>query len=73
MPSGVAEVGGDFRFGDLVDIRDLKGKSLGRGLINYDAAQMRQIAGKQTSEISAILGGKEFDEVIHRNNLALID
>ncbi|MBT3352884.1 MAG: glutamate 5-kinase [Nitrospinaceae bacterium] len=73
LPSGVAEVGGDFRFGDLVDIRDLKGKSLGRGLINYDAAQMRQIAGKQTSEISAILGGKEFDEVIHRNNLALID
>ena len=44
-----------------------------KGLINNAAGEVRKIAGCHTREIEAILGSKEYDEVIHRNNLALVE
>jgi glutamate 5-kinase len=38
-------------------------------LSNYSSDQIRRIMGKKTSEIASLLGGKIFDEVLHRNNL----
>jgi glutamate 5-kinase len=72
LPIGVTEASGDFRFGDMVEIRDPRGNTIGKGLVNYSAAQVVRIAGKQTREIEAILGSKDYDEIIHRNNLALL-
>ena len=72
LPIGVTEASGDFRFGDMVEIRDPLGNTIGKGLVNYNAAQVVRIAGKQTREIEAILGSKDYDEIIHRNNLALL-
>ncbi|MDA0999584.1 MAG: glutamate 5-kinase [bacterium] len=71
LPRGVTGVGGDFRFGDPVEIRDSNGKALAQGLANYAADEVSQIAGKHSSEIAAILGGKDYDEIIHRNNLVI--
>ncbi len=71
LPSGVVAAGGDFRFGDLVEIRDSRGRALGRGLVNYSAGEVARIAGRHTREIADILGSKDFDEIIHRNNLVL--
>ena len=73
LPSGVVGAEGDFRFGDLVELRNSEGVALGRGLINYSAVQVNLIAGKQTREIAGILGSKDYDEIIHRNNLALAE
>lgn len=73
LPSGVTDVGGEFRFGDIVELIDPNGDLVGQGLVNYSAAEIRQIAGRQTCEIEVILGSKDYDEIIHRNNLALID
>jgi len=73
LPIGVTEASGDFRFGDIVEIRNPWGKTIGRGLVNYSAAQVKKIAGKQTHEIVAILGSKDYDEIVHRNNLALLN
>ena len=56
----------------MVEIRDPLGNTIGKGLVNYNAAQVVRIAGKQTREIEAILGSKDYDEIIHRNNLALL-
>ncbi len=73
LPSGVTEVGGEFRFGDIVELRGPMGNILGQGLVNYGAGEVRQIAGRHTREIKAILGSKDYDEIVHRNNLALMD
>jgi len=45
---------------------------IAKGLVNYRAEDVRRILGKKTSEIAATLGQKEFDEIIHRDNLVLL-
>jgi glutamate 5-kinase len=42
------------------------------GLSNYSAADMERIKGRKTHEIAAILGDKDSDEVIHRDNLVVM-
>lgn len=73
LPSGVVSIGGNFRFGDVVEIQDTQGVAFGRGLANYSSEDAARIAGKQTGEIASILGSKDYDEIIHRNNFVLIE
>ncbi len=73
LPSGVVSVGGNFRFGDVVEILNTQGVAFGRGLANYSCDDAARIAGKQTREIASILGSKDYDEIIHRNNFVLIE
>ena len=72
LPSGVLDVNGKFQFGDLVELRGPRGAVLGRGLVNYSAKEIQGIAGKHTREIVSILGHKDYDEIVHRNNMVLI-
>lgn len=69
LPSGVSAVEGEFDRGAIVAVVDMDGAEIARGVVNYSAAEIRQIAGKKTTEIAKILGDKDYDEVIHRNNL----
>ena len=71
LPGGIVGVGGSFQKGALVRIMHGK-ESLGVGLSNYSAAQIRRIKGLKRFEIAAILGDAHYPEVIHRDNL-LID
>lgn len=71
LPAGIVGVHGAFKAGDLIAVTDEDGKRLARGFANYSANDIGQIKGKQTSEIEDILGTKDFDEVIHRDNLVL--
>jgi len=73
LPSGVVEVEGDFERGNVVSIRTVEGREIGRGMVNYSADEIRAIRGRKTTEIARILGSKDYDEVIHRNNLSLIN
>lgn len=69
LPSGITAVQGEFERGAIISVADGQGKELARGLTNFSSAEIGLIAGKQSSEIEAILGEKDYDEVIHRNNL----
>ena len=69
---GVTEVQGDFSKGELVSLVSAAGQEIARGLINFDAAQTRQIAGKRTADLKQILGAATYEEVIHRDNLAVL-
>jgi glutamate 5-kinase len=73
LPSGVTKVSGDFAAGDAVACLDSVGRVVARGLINYPASDMAKICGLKTSEIAKRLGYKYYDEVIHRDNLVVID
>jgi glutamate 5-kinase len=68
---GVAAVAGGFQKGDVVSLRDAGGQEVARGLTNYSAAEVRKIQGLRTDEIAAALGHCPYDEVVHRDNLAL--
>ena len=71
LPSGIKEVRGNFGVGDSVVISNESGENIAIGLVNYQAADVKRIRGIRTSKISAILGFKHADEVIHRDNLVL--
>ncbi|MDD5557950.1 MAG: glutamate 5-kinase [bacterium] len=72
LPTGVREVRGDFRPGDTVRLVTLAGREIARGLANYSSGDIGKIMGKRTAEIRAVLGHGDYDEVVHRDNLALI-
>jgi glutamate 5-kinase len=73
LPIGVISVEGAFDRGDTVEIRDATGLVLGRGLVNYDAAGCRALAGHHSSEIADILGDRGYDALVTRDNLVLVD
>ncbi len=73
LPSGVKGVEGHFGVGDPVDIAAEGGRPFARGLAGYGADEVRRIAGLKTGEIEGALGYKYLDEVVHRNDMVLLD
>ncbi len=71
LPSGVTQVEGDFVLGDPVTCVDSAGNAIAKGLVNYGADEIRKIMGLKTAKIEQVLGYKDYDEVIHRDNLAV--
>jgi glutamate 5-kinase len=71
LPIGIIDVEGGFNVGAAVEIRDDQGRVLGKGLVNYSSQDIRCIMGLNSSRIPEILGSKPYDDVIHRDNLAL--
>ncbi len=73
LPAGVRGVEGSFHRGDPVSVRDAEGRELARGLSAYDAEDASRIAGHRSEEIEAILGWRGRDEVVHRDDLVLLN
>lgn len=73
LPSGVIGAEGNFAAGDAVCCVDGKGKTVGVGLVNYSAAEIARIKGLKTSEVEQVLGYKDYDEIIHRDNMAVTE
>lgn len=71
LPSGILAVSGDFSAGSVVSIIDGDGKEFARGISNYSQKELEQIKGVKCKEIRAILGYKDYDEAVHRDNLSL--
>lgn len=72
LPSGIKEVRGEFGGGDCVSLLDAEGHEIGRGLVNYPAADIARVRGRRSGEIASILGYQVADEIIHRDNLVLL-
>jgi len=69
---GIKDVGGDFGKGDIVSVVNQQSIEIARGLINYSVGQVRQIRGCRSDRIEQILGQCPYEEVIHRDNLAMM-
>jgi glutamate 5-kinase len=72
LPSGILRVNGEFAAGSVVGVADEAGCDLGRGISNYSSGAINLIKGHKSSEIRAIIGYHDYDEVIHRDNLAVM-
>lgn len=73
LPSGILWVSGDFEFGDAVKCIDENGIEFARGLTNYSSKEIEQIKGKKTDQVESILGYFYYEEVIHRDNLVILE
>ncbi|WP_258360312.1 glutamate 5-kinase [Moorella sulfitireducens (nom. illeg.)] len=72
LPGGVVAVYGEFDQGAIISIIDPDGKEIARGMSNYPAGAIRRIQGRKTKEIVEILGYKDYDEIVHRDNMIVL-
>jgi glutamate 5-kinase len=72
LPIGIRDVEGHFASGTVVNIRTQQGAVVGCGVVDYSSEQIRRIKGRKTDEIAAILGSKDYDEIIHRDNMVVL-
>ncbi len=72
LPGGVVKVEGNFKIGDCVSCSDIEGNVFARGLAKYSSGDLDRIKGLKTSQIASVLGHKDYDEVIHRDDLVIL-
>jgi len=72
LPPGVVKVVGDFEAGELIAVEGPTGEEVARGVVQFGSAEIRQILGRQTSEIAGILGVTGNVEVIHRDDMVTL-
>ncbi|MFO8023553.1 glutamate 5-kinase [Thiohalophilus sp.] len=69
---GVRGVSGDFVRGEMVACVSPEGREVARGLVNYNADEVRRIMGQPSEAIESILGYVDEPELIHRDNMVLV-
>lgn len=72
LPAGMTRVEGEFARGDLVLIRDDRGRRIARGLAEYDAPDARRIVGLRSDDVRRTLGYAPRSALVHRNHMALL-
>ncbi len=69
LPIGIVDVINEFKQGEVVSIVDENGVEFARGMVNYDSEECKKIAGAHSNDIVSILGYKNYDAVITRDNI----
>ena len=72
LPAGIVAARGGFARGDAVRVVDGARQTLGFGLVNYTAAQIDKLRGRNSAEIKSLLGYAGEEEIIHRDNLSVV-
>jgi glutamate 5-kinase len=72
LPAGAANISGEFKRGDVVDIIAPTGETLARGLAEYDAGDAAKICGKKSAELEATLGAVPRQVLVHRDQMVLL-
>jgi glutamate 5-kinase len=72
LPAGVTGARGRFDRGDTVSVLNSDGAEVARGLVAYSDADAARIMGRQSGEIADLLGFRGRDEMIHRDDLVLM-
>jgi glutamate 5-kinase len=73
LPAGVIGVEGEFEAGDPVDLVQPDGTRFARGLVSYDAGELPAMLGRSTHDLLAELGEGYDREVVHRDDLILLE
>jgi glutamate 5-kinase len=73
LAAGIKGVDGEFQRGDIVNICDPEGSRLGCGITNYSSADIAVIKGAHSEKIATLLGYDYGSEIVHRNNLVVLE
>ena len=69
LPIGIVNVINDFKQGEVVSVCDENNAEFARGMVNYNSEECRKIVGSHSNNIETILGYKNYDAVITRDNI----
>lgn len=72
LASGIVEITGQFEAGDPVSCLDADGKEFAKGLVNFSSDLLGRMKGLKTQDIQRQIGPQEYEEVIHRDNLVIL-
>lgn len=72
LPAGVVSVEGCFEPGSTISVKDGDGHELARGLSHYSSEELEKIKGCKSCDIEDIIGHKNYDEIIHRDDLVIL-
>jgi glutamate 5-kinase len=73
LPAGIMDVKGSFDRGALVSCVDANGSEIARGVVSFSVDQIRKIKGKHSDHIEEAIGSDQGQEVIHRDDLVIIE
>ena len=76
LPGGIVAVDGEFARGDIVEIAGSDAaatRSIARGLTQYNAGEVRRLAGRHSRDIESILGFSYGDTIVHRDDLVALE
>jgi glutamate 5-kinase len=73
LPSGIVSVEGYFGEGQVVSIVSKNKQEIARGMVNYGSDQIECVKGLKSCEIEHKPGFKDYDEVIHRDNMVIFN
>ncbi len=72
LPSGVLSVSGSFHRGDIIRIV-CNGEAFAKGITDYTSDELELVKGKHTDQIADILGYKNYNNVVKKENMGLLD
>ncbi|WP_044600333.1 glutamate 5-kinase [Candidatus Stoquefichus massiliensis] len=72
LPSGILHVDGQFLMGQVIDIIDENHKMIAKGISNYSSDEIKLIMGHNSNDIESILHYKDYDVVVHANNMVIV-
>jgi glutamate 5-kinase len=72
LAAGVTATLGRFESGDTVSVVSPDGAEVARGIIAYGDADAARILGRRSGEIEAVLGFRGREELIHRDDLVIL-
>jgi glutamate 5-kinase len=71
LPVGIVEVQGTFDAGDAVEVALAEGGGpVGKGIVSFSAAELRQVRGLKSTAVRDRLGGAT-EEAVHRDYFVL--
>ena len=73
LPAGVTAVEGTFDAGETVDLVGADGKVIARGIVNFDSDEIPQMLGRSTKELATTLGAEFERELVHRDDLVILN
>ncbi len=71
LAAGITELEGEFQSQDAVQLCDVAGQEIARGIVNYSSVELQKIRGQRSDEIPKILGYAGEETIVHRDNLVL--
>lgn len=73
LPIGISGSSGTFERGSIVQVTSQEGSLIAIGITNYSSDELKKLAGIKTDQIEIILGYTYGDEMIHRDNMVLVE
>ncbi len=70
LPVGIVDVAGEFDAGAAVEVREAGAVSIGKGICNYSADELRSVMGMQSAQVRERLP-RATDEAVHRDYFVL--